>query len=480
MNSYFSSTRGDASAEKTPLADRDAVVTMLLINSSLGWFLGDELPGCLKSIGIRTWEEASKVWTVSCFCFTANTILLLGRNIGATMLLTGLSADALPYVMVLVGAFILVSMPLTAYLVSKSSSNTVLTGMTFVMIVVLTAFLFMFTTGVAEKYPKIVYPMFFVVEEVVDSVLMVLFWQIGMLCFTKDEAKRLIGIVNMGAALANLANGVTVAVLIHYFSAFAILPAQMVLLLLQLIPNFICRRWIPDTETKDGVSKPNANQGDRAASSAAPETRDDRAWYMNPFTQLIGLWQFATVLTFSCIEFQYNATLAHFLDANGIAQVTANLASVASIGQTFVNLLITPFLLQVAGTWAALLVTPAAYVLGEFGIMSDQTVRMVFICRSMDFIFRYTVSDNTKQILYKSVPPHQLIDARAFTDGSIKKLAPMLLGGILIVVQGITHLGAYELVFPLAVFAMGLSAGLVPLVLYLAQMSEEQPNQELH
>ena len=227
----------------------------MLINSSLGWFLGDELPGCLKSIGIRTWEEASKVWTVSCFCFTANTILLLGRNIGATMLLTGLSADALPYVMVLVGAFILVIMPLTAYLVSKSSSNTVLTGMTFVMIVVLTAFLFMFTTGVAEKYPKIVYPMFFVVEEVVDSVLMVLFWQIGMLCFTKDEAKRLIGIVNMGAALANLANGVTVAVLIHYFSAFAILPAQMALLLLQLIPNFICRRWIPDTETTSSMLK---------------------------------------------------------------------------------------------------------------------------------------------------------------------------------------------------------------------------------
>ena len=41
----------------------------------------------------------------------------------------------------------------------------------------------------------------------------------------------------------------------------------------------------------------------------------------------------------------------------------------------------------------------------------------------------YTVSDKTKQILYKSV-----IDARAFTDGSIKKLAPMVLGGILIVV----------------------------------------------
>lgn len=61
----------------------------------------------------------------------------------------------------------------------------------------------------------------------IDSLLMVLFWQIGMLCFTKDEATRLIGIVNMGAAVANLANGVCVAILIHFFDSFAILPAQV-------------------------------------------------------------------------------------------------------------------------------------------------------------------------------------------------------------------------------------------------------------
>ena len=47
-------------------------------------------------------------------------------------------------------------------------------------------------------------------------VVQVLFWQIGMLCFTAEEAKRLIGIVNMGAAAANLANGLTVALLIKY------------------------------------------------------------------------------------------------------------------------------------------------------------------------------------------------------------------------------------------------------------------------
>ena len=435
----------------------------------------NDVPSWLRSVGIHTKDEGLKVFTVTCFCFTANTILLLGRNIGATMLLTGLSADALPYTMVLVGVFILGVMPVTAALVTKSSSGTVLTGMTFAMILILSAFMVLFVTGVADTFPKIVYPLFFVLEEVIDSVLMVLFWQIGMLCFTKDEAKRLIGIVNMGAAFANLANGLTVAILIHYFDSFAILPAQMVLLLLQLIPNAICQRWIPKATAKTDAG---ASSGE-GAKKDAPPPQAARAWYMNPFTQLIGVWQFVTVLLFSCIEFQYNSTLAKFLDADGIAQVTANLASVASVGQTAVNLLITPFLLQVAGVWAALLVTPAAYVLGELGIISAQSVRMVFICRSMDFIFRYTVSDNTKQILYKSVPPSELIEARAFTDGSIKKLAPMVLGGILIVVQNMTGAPAYSLVYPMAFYALVASVMLMPLVLHLAKISEAQPSGDL-
>jgi hypothetical protein len=300
-----------------------------------------------------------------------------------------------------------------------------------------------------------------------------------MACFTADEAKRLIGIVNMGAAVANLANGLLVALLIRFApgGSFAILPAQMVLLLLQLIPNAITRRWVPE----DGAA-PARPQPPPGKNGGAPEAhgggdgwfRAD-AWYMHPLTQLIALWQFITVLLFSCIEFQYNSTLAEFLDADGIAQVTANLASVASLGQTIVNLFITPYLLQNFGLWLALLVTPAAYVGGEALIMSSQTVATVFACRSMDFIFRYTISDNTKQILYKAVPPHQLIDTRSFTDGTIKKLAPMVLGGVLIVVQALFGEDAFALVLPMAFGGLGGSLLLMPIVLKMAEMGDATP-----
>ena len=136
-----------------------------------------EVPGWIGAMGIQSWDEAAKVATVTCYCFTANTILLLGRNIGATMLLTGLGADALPYVMVLVGFFIMIVMPIIAWAVTKTSSSTVMITTTIAMVGVLTVFTIIFLTGWADVYPRIIYPLFFVLEEVIDSLLMVLFWQ---------------------------------------------------------------------------------------------------------------------------------------------------------------------------------------------------------------------------------------------------------------------------------------------------------------
>ena len=64
-----------------------------------------------------------------------------------------------------------------------------------------------------------------------------------MVSFGKEEAKRLIGMVSMGAALANIANGSLVGLLVRNApgGSFAIVPLQCALLLLQLLPNAAAR-----------------------------------------------------------------------------------------------------------------------------------------------------------------------------------------------------------------------------------------------
>ena len=56
--------------------------------------------------------------------------------------------------------------------------------------------------------------------------------------------------------------------------------------------------------------------------------------------------------------------------------------------------------------------------------MFSQTVATVFAARSMDFIFRYTISDGVKQILYKSVPPDELIEVRPYASMPCMPCAP--------------------------------------------------------
>ena len=186
----------------------------------------------------------------------------------------------------------------------------------------------------------------------------------------------------------------------------------------------------------------------------------------------------ATLITviFSSIEFQYNAILALEADAEGIAQVTANLASFAGVGQALVNLALTPTLLQsppvcgVSGAGLALLVTPLAYAAGEVFILSGPSVATVFTARLLDFLFRYTINDSAKQIVWLVLPHRQLMDARAFIDGTLKKAAPALVGALLITAQRIGGGPAESLVVPLAFVALFVALGTLPLIVYIARV----------
>ena len=85
----------------------------------------------------------------------------------------------------------------------------------------------------------------------------------------------------------------------------------------------------------------------------------------------------------------------------------------------------------------------------------------------------------TPPIAARRAPPRASCLARAFIDGTIKKLGPSALGGVLIVVQSTFGLGAYELVGPMAFYLLVCSFGLMPIVLHLAEMSRQRSESSL-
>jgi len=483
------------------------------------------------------------MFTLCSFCFLENTILLLGRNIGTTMLLQGLGATAMPYVLIAVGVVVLTVTPLFSSYGETRRATDVMSALSLLAIVIVSSFGALFYLGIAPKYPRVLYPVFYVLEEVLVTLMMLTFWQIAMLSLTKEEAKRLIGLVSMGAALGSLCNGIIVGLIVRYApgGSYAIAPLQCVLLLLKLLPNArVAQRYLPrqlkrsnsiaamsilkneeDKVAADPGPQPqeeedlhDSSPASRRPSSAAPMAEEappaasatppppslpapaaarvpggftvqpsSEPWWKNPTTRLLAQWAFFIVIVIVCIEFQYNAVIAASMGADGIAQMNGMLASFAGIGQTFSNLLLTPFLLQMrGGVGYALLVTPLAAMCGELLLVSFQSVPTAFIVRSFDFIFRYTINDSAKNIIFQSLPPRDLLDARAFIDGTLKKGSPALVGLLLI---GAQHLfdadaGAEVLVRPLGICLLIWICVLLPLTAKLARQHAKQTGEHDH
>ena len=154
--------------------------------------------------------------------------------------------------MVIVGIVVLFVTPKFSKYASTHSPTKVMFALSSIAIPTFGTFSALLYAEVAEQQPTIAFPLFYVVEEVLVTLLMLVFWQsatlptrsgsgfgiyirigigrrhptsphnsrhatplhptlsrfaVAMVSFTKDEAKRLIGIVSMGAAFANLANG---------------------------------------------------------------------------------------------------------------------------------------------------------------------------------------------------------------------------------------------------------------------------------
>jgi len=100
-------------------------------------------------------------------------------------------------------------------------------------------------------------------------------------------------------------------------------------------------------------------------------------------------------------------------------------------------------------------------------------VRNVFLARALDFILRYTVNDSSKQIVFLAVPKEHVFDTRTFIDGTLKKVAPAVIGMLLIAATAVSGATAMDLVQPIAILALCTSVALMPLCLRLAHDSAE-------
>ena len=175
----------------------------------------------------QTPTELQKLSLFFSFFFCKSTILLLGRNAGATLFLARLDAGYLPYCMISVGVIVWATGDSFSKYAKARPPTVVMQTLTAIFIALLGVFYVCFILGLDERAPIAVCASFYVMEEVMVTLMMLTFWQIAMLSFTPREAKRMLGMVNMGGCLASTLNGLLVSIIVTYVpgGATSLLPA---------------------------------------------------------------------------------------------------------------------------------------------------------------------------------------------------------------------------------------------------------------
>ena len=255
------------------------------------------------------------------------------------------------------------------------------------------------------------------------------YYLIASTIFDARQAKRILGLVGVGGALAYIMGGV---VLVPFIRLLATLPgeanygSQAVIVLvavLLVVQAGVIRRLRPYM-TRTAAPQPQAEQPTRRQLTFDP--------YLIAITLIVA--SFIMVATSVDVQFQAQGNIAFAGDADAFTEYRGYY-SLATGGLQLVMRLfvVTPLLLNV-GLLAGLIVTPITMVVTTAAFLWRPNLITASLMKGGDQGTRYTINETATELLWVPIPPEQRLAAKPFISGTV-----------IAVTQGITGISLFFL-----------------------------------
>lgn len=130
------------------------------------------------------------------------------------------------------------------------------------------------------------------------------------------------------------------------------------------------------------------------------------------------------------MDFQFSATIAHYLHGAAIGQQFARVYTISNAASLMVQLFLTRFVMKRYGVKAALLVLPFAAMLGSVGFGAVPILWMGSMLNTADNAFSYSIHQSAKESLYVPTTWDEKSKAKAFIDMFVLRFAKALAVGL--------------------------------------------------
>lgn len=250
---------------------------------------------------------------------------------------------------------------------------------------------------------------------------------------TPDSAKRLYGLVGLGGVMGGVFGSSFVRMWIEQVSISYWLWTCIGLALLIAAIAAVAGRLVEknpppeDPKPKDDAKK----QAGNPAIEGARLVFGSR--YLLSIVAIVGLYEIVSQV----MDFQFSATIEHYLDGPAIGKQFATIYSITNWVSMLVQLFLTSFILTRFGMKTALMVLPLAILAGSAGFLIAPILWMGSLLNTADNGFSYSINQSAKEALYVPTTRDEKYKAKAFIDMFVQRFAKVIAVGVSLAITSI-------------------------------------------
>jgi len=239
------------------------------------------------------------------------------------------------------------------------------------------------------------------------------------------SAKRLYGLIGLGGVAGGAFGSITLAGWIESLSLTGWIWVCLVMTLgIAVLAGVAGKRF-----ERSAAPEP-AKVEAAPAPAGSPVTQGARlvfsSRYLLAIVGIVGLYEMVSTI----MDFQFTATVAHFLDGDAIGAQFARVYAVTNSVALFVQLFLTSFIMTRFGVGPALLFLPVAALLGSVGFMAAPVLLFGSFLNTADNGFSYSINQSAKEVLYTPTSKAEKYQAKAFIDMFVQRFAKAVAVGL--------------------------------------------------
>ncbi len=244
---------------------------------------------------------------------------------------------------------------------------------------------------------------------------------------TPDKAKRLYGLIVLGAVVGGAIGSTFFRVWIKYLSnASWLWLCFIIAIIIVLIAKNAGK--IVDQNPPELIKKPvDEKPADPKANLALEGAKlVFKSRYLLAIVAIVGLYE----ITSQVLDFQFKATVSHYLDGDAIGEQLSTVYAISNITAMIVQIFLTGFIMTRFGIMIALLILPMTIALGSIGFMVLPILWAGSLLNTADSAFSYSINQSSKEALYVPTTRDEKYKAKAFIDMFVQRFAKVLAIGV--------------------------------------------------